>query len=231
MKKIISYLKGKNKKLFEYNFGRFQVFIQDPLPETIDVAYVFEEVKSLLPDHFIKLVDVVYVGDFSFFKERKINAMYLDGGLYISNDQDNNEDMKDDIVHEISHAVEDKYREELYEDEEIKNEYFGKLKKLKNYLSYEGYDIRGIDFFNTTYNKKFDDFLSNDVGYEKLSGFIKGLFLAPYSVTSLREYFGRGFEEYFLGNRVYLSKRCPYLYKKLSILSNSSEEYNHEHSI
>ena len=218
--KIKNYI--KRKKLFEYNFGRFQVFVKNPLPDNVDVSVVFEDVKSIIPDHFLRLIDVVYVGEFDFLKERSMNAMYSDGALYISNVQDNNEDMKDDIVHEISHAVEERYKDIAYEDEEIKNEYFGKLKKLKNYLSFEGYDIRGVEFFNEQYNKDFDKFLHEVVGYEALSSFINGLFLAPYSVTSLREYFGRGFEEYFLGNRDYLRTVCPYLFKKINFLSSAS---------
>lgn len=228
-KNIVNYVKTKSKGLSEYKIGSFHIFIQDSLPDNIDITNIFQEVESLLPEHFLNLVDIVYVGDFPFFAERKINSMYLDGALYISNEQDNNIDMKDDIIHEIAHAVEEKYDEFIYDDEEIKNEYFGKLKKLKNYLSFEGYDIRGIDFFNTKYNKRFDEFLVDSIGYEKLKGFINGLFLAPYSVTSLREYFGRAFEEFFLGDRLYLKSLCPYFYKKLSFLAeNDLEILEHE---
>ena len=104
-------MKSKKKKLFENKIGSFQVFIQDPLPENVNINGVFEEVESILPKYFLRLVDVVYIGDFSFFKERDINAMYLDGALYISNEQDDNDDMKDDIIHEFAHALEEKYNE------------------------------------------------------------------------------------------------------------------------
>ena len=155
--------------------------------------------------------------------------MYLDGALYISNEQDDNNDMKDDIIHEFAHALEEKYNDFLYDDEKIKSEYFGKLKKLKNYLSFEGYDTRGINFFNTKYDKQFDEFLLNDVGYDKLSSYIEGLFLAPYSVSSLREYFARAFEEYFLGDRLYLKDVCPYFYRKLLFLvENDMESIKYE---
>ena len=164
------------------------------------------------------MIDVVYIGDFSFFKERNINAFFLDSALYITNHQEDDNDMIDDIVHEIGHAVEDRYKDFLYGDENIKNEYYAKLKKLKNYLSFDGYDIRGINFFNEDYNENFDNFLLNDVGYDKLSGYINNLFLAPYSITTLREYFSRGFEEFFLGNRLDLKNISPYVYEKLLFL-------------
>ena len=92
-------------------------------------------------------------------------------------------------------------------------------------MSFENYDLRGINFFNTEYDKKFDEFLLNEVGYDRLSGFTEGLFLAPYSVTSLREYFARGFEEYYLENRLYLKEICPYIYKKLIALHEEAQEW------
>ena len=88
-------------------------------------------------------------------------------------------------------------------------------------MSFDGYDIRGINFFNEEYNKEFDNFLLNVIGYEKLSGYIDGLFLAPYSITSLGEYFAKGFEDYFLKDKSYLSSVCPYLFKKINFLNNS----------
>ena len=64
-----------------------------------------------MPEHFLSLIDVVYIGKFDFFEEREVNAMFVDDALYISNEQDNGEDMLDDIVHEFAHAVEKRYGE------------------------------------------------------------------------------------------------------------------------
>jgi len=224
-KKLVNYVKNRNKKLFEHKVGNFDIFIKDPLPDNIDIKNVFSEVQLLIPEHILELIDTVYIGDFDYFKERKINAMYMDGALYITNIQDGPQDMKDDIVHELAHAVEEKYNDFLYADDEIKDEYFGKLKKLKNYLAYEGYDIRNIDFFNTKYNHEFDKFLMSGVGYNKLSGLINGLFLDPYSCTSLREYFSTCFEKYFIDNNHDLLKSmCPYVYKKIYVLADQHLE-------
>ena len=88
-------MKSKKKKLFENKIGSFQVFIQDPLPENVNINGVFEEVESMLPKYFLRLVDVVYIGDFSFLKDKGFNALYQDGALYISNEQDNDDDLKD----------------------------------------------------------------------------------------------------------------------------------------
>ena len=50
------------------------------------------------------------------------------------------------------------------------------------------------------------------------------LFTTAYSVTSLREYFARGFEEYYLGNKLYLREISPYIYRKLSLLEEKDVE-------
>ena len=225
-KDLVSYV--KSKKLFEYNLQNFQVFVKQA-PENIDVEKVFKKINLFIPQNLINLIDVVYIGDFSFLNDRNMNAMYKDGGVYISNQQDNEKDFIDDFVHELAHAVEERHGDFLYSDEQIKNEYFGKLKKLKNYLAFDGHDIRNVNFFNTNYNENFDNFLLNDVGYDKLSSLTSGLFLAPYSITSLREYFARAFEEYFLGNINYLKNVCPYVYKKLHNLIENKDQERYEY--
>ena len=211
----------------EYNFDSLQVLVKDRLPDNIDVEKIFKEITSILPGHFVSLVDVVYVGTFDFFHEREINSLYMDGAIYVSNAQDNNEDMKDDVIHEFGHALEENYKDFIYDDEEIKNEYFGKLKRLRKFLEHEDYEVEAQSFFNLDYNSDFDEFLFKEVGYEKLQNLSNGLFLNPYSVTSLREYWSTGFEEYFLGERPYLEKICPYINKKLSLLELEEVQYGY----
>ena len=50
----------------------------------------------------------------------------------------------------------------------------------------------------TEYNKKFDNFFANEVGYPTLLSLTMGLFVSPYGATSIQEYFANGFEKYFL---------------------------------
>lgn len=228
-KNVIDHVKKRNDSLPEYRFGPLTVYVQEKLSDNVSLNSVFEDVMSLVPSHFLELVDVVYIGQFSFLHDRNINAMYLDGAIYVSNVQDDEEDLKDDIVHEISHAVEDKHGYVIYSDGNIKDEFLQKRSKLKNILSNEGYDIDGHDFMNTEFDEDFDNMLYDEVGYDALRLLAVNLFLGPYSVVSLREYFARAFEEYFLGEHVYLRELCPYVYKKLSLLSdNDIEEIDHE---
>ena len=223
-KELANYVKARNKTLPEYQFGNFHVLVQSPLSADIDLSKVFKDVNDVVPEHFSKLIDVVYVGDFKFLNDREVNAMYSDSAIYISNVQDNNDDLKDDVVHELAHAVEEKYGQFLYSDEQIKNEFLLKRSRLKRILENQGYDISNLDFFETEYNEEFDSFLYKEVGYDILQLLAVNLFIAPYSVTSLKEYFARGFEEYYLGNILYLKDLSPYVYKKLSLLNEKDQE-------
>ena len=81
-----------------------------------------------------------------------------------------------------------------------------------------------LDFFETEYDEEFDLFLYKEVGYDALRLLVVDLFTAAYSATSLREYFARGFEEYYLGNLLYLKDISPYIYKKLSLLNEKDLE-------
>ena len=132
-KKFANYVKKQNKNLPEYKFGLISVIIKDPIQNDINFEYVFNKVNNLISSHFLKLIDIVYIGDFKFFEKRQINALYADGSLYISNDQDDNEDMLDDIIHEIAHAVEEKYGQFIYSDGEIENEFLFKRKMRRYY--------------------------------------------------------------------------------------------------
>ena len=175
-------------------------------------------ISQKIPDIFFENVDVVYVGQFDIFRERQINAVFKDRAIYVTNEQDNEKDMIDDIVHEIAHAVEEQFRDFLYDDGEIKQEFLGKRKRLQQALSSEGIQTSNRSILNTEYSKEFDNFLYNDVGYEIISNLTMGLFLSPYSATSLREYFAIGFEEFFIGDQNYLKKISLQIFNKINNL-------------
>jgi hypothetical protein len=72
--------------------------------------------------------------------------------------------------------------------------------------------------------KEFDYFLYKDVGYEALRVYTIDLFVDPYAPTSLREYLASGFEEFYLGNRLYLKDISNYIYRKLMLLHEGEIE-------
>jgi len=209
----------KEQKQFNV-FGNVQVVIKDPLPESLDLAYVFDKIDSIIPDYLKSNIDLIYIGEFSEFLERDVNAMYKHGALYITNAQDDEADMIDDIVHEIAHSVEEFAGQDIYGDKKVENEFIGKREKLFYILREEGFDVNLQNFLNSSYDKDFDKFLYDKIGYPLLISLTMGLFISPYAVTSLREYFASGFERYFLGDRRYLNNISPLLYNRLEYISN-----------
>ena len=71
------------------------------------------------------------------------------------------------------------------------------------------------------YNKKFDEFLANEVGYPTLLSITMGLFVSPYGATSIQEYFANGFEKYFLDSPQKVRDISPVLYSKIEEIVNA----------
>ena len=212
----------KNYSLFG---SSIPIYIKDELIFTdgkSSLEDVIKIVQDSLPSFLVSNVDVIYVGDFSFFQEREANAAYENGAIYIINVQDNADDMADDIVHEIAHAVEEKYYEQIYGDRRVETEFLGKRERLFQILNaYEEPMVDIAYFQNPDYNEDFDEYLYKQVGYPALSTYGNGLFYSPYAATSLREYFARGFEAYFLYKDLKtLANISPILYNRIETLAD-----------
>ena len=82
----------------------------------------------------------------------------------------------------------------------------------------------GTLFFSNDYVDELDNFLLNKLGYDKLSVLTAGLFLSPYSVTSIREYFANVFEEFTNGDRKYLKQISPAAYEKIEELFRENQD-------
>tara|TARA_A100001515_G_scaffold117824_1_gene99949 strand:- start:3379 stop:4074 length:696 start_codon:yes stop_codon:yes gene_type:complete len=227
-KDLANYVSEQNSKLKNQKIGKFEIFFKDAFDKQFDYAKAFKSVDFMLPDHFLELIDIVYVGSFDHFKNGSYNAAYENGAVYVSNLQDNVKDLIDDLIHEIAHAVEEAYDHEVYSDKMIQKNFLAKRKKIESILDYEGYDLSGVDFMNPYYSKNMDIFLRDEVGYETLHNLIPGLFLAPYSISSLREYFARGFEEFYLGKLHDLKTTCPYIFNKIVSLHDNKEREEYE---
>ena len=201
-------------------FGTVDMYIINPLPKNVDVLTVIEKVEKIIPPHIAQKTEGIYVGNFKEFEEKQVNAMYKDGTIYISSDQDDNDDMIDDIIHEFAHHVEMLYPEEIYGDGKIKQEFRKKRSELEFELRSEGYWTDEFNFLDLKYDYELDDFLYKRVGKNLLRMITTGMFVRPYASVSLREYFATGFEQYFLGNKEKVKRISPELYNKLEELSN-----------
>lgn len=211
---IKSYL--KNKKYNHFTFSGVEVIIKDPLPN-IDINEVLENSFSKIPKKFKTGIKKIKIGQFEELENRKIQAMFKDGTIFLTNKQNGNSDMIDDIVHEIAHSVEEIYKEKIYSDGSIRNEFLQKRKNMWMLLRDKGIHIELEKFLNLEYDEKFDEFLYKQVGYDVLSILLSSIFYSPYAATSIREYFANGFEAFFMKEDIdRLMKLSPSIYHKLT---------------
>ena len=209
----------------QYNiFNSTEILIKDELPDFINLGQIIKRIEYLLPRYMFYGIDIIYIGQFEELNVRNVNAVYVDGALYMTNEQSNNEDVIDDIIHEVSHSLEEKYGAEIYADNAVESEFLMKRKKIESILRSYDYDTSGFNFLDSLYNQEFDEYLYKGVGYPKLNNLSKGIFPSAYGITSLKEYFANGFEEFYLGDKDYLSYTCPKLYNKINELNSFGEE-------
>ena len=205
-------------------FDDIFVYVKDELPDYINLNNVLKSVERIIPFHLSREVDGMYVGQFKDWSEREVNSMFKDASIFVTNQQDDDEDMIDDIVHEFAHSIESPMGDIIYSDGELQQEFVGKRKRLYFLIKAEGYDTTSEKFMNPEYEEKFDDFLYKKIGYDALSSIAMGLFITPYAATSLREYFATGYVEYLMGDRNYLMKVSPMLYRKIEQLTGEADE-------
>ena len=222
---LLEYIRNSKENAGIYYLNDIPVWTEDPLPDYIDLRQVLLSVAKQLPNVYLKYIQAVRIGIFEEMLEKELNALYKDGVLYVSNMQDNNTDMLDDIIHEIAHAVEDHNHDLVYGDEKVLLEFLGKRKRLYELLKSEGYDVTIEQFLTATYDYDFDMFLFQDIGYPVLETLTLGLFLSPYSVTSINEHFAVGFENFYMDESNYVKKICPILLEKIFYLDELTYDY------
>lgn len=217
---MLHFLQENNNKVDNfYTSTGIHVYIKDPLTNGIDMEEIVSVVENRIPKKFLAEVEMMIVGDLEEFEDRKINAMYKDGCLYITNEQDDADDLIDDIIHEIAHSLEEPFGLEIYGDKKLSSEFLNKRGQLRSILWQHDFKTQLNFFMNIEYDIEFDDFLLNKVGYDKLSILMQGLFISPYAATSLREYFATGFTDFFMEpDHRLLKSISPILYKKIEKL-------------
>ena len=211
-------IKHKNKRPKRFIWKDTEVIVKDEVtnPE-VSIHDALQTIGKKIPEHFLANVDIIYVGDFNFFKEREIQAMYENSCIFVTNQQDSIEDMCDDIVHEIAHSLEELYGDMIYSDDKVEKEFLIKRRQLLSILRSEGFEVSEKLFSNPEYTEEFDKYLYKYIGYDILNVLSANIFYSPYAATSLREYFANGFEGlYYYGEYQFINKYCPQLFKKLN---------------
>lgn len=219
-----TYIQQQQQKLLErsnfYTPSGIHVYFQKPFHnEEVNIEDAVLKLENSLPHHLLSEIEMIFVGWFEEFELKQINAFYKDGAIYISNMISDTEDLFDDLIHETSHSLEGPHGYFLYADETIKKEFLRKRKHLHDLLWARDFKAPSSFYADVEYNKEFDEFLLQKVGYDKLASIMSGVFINPYAATSLREYFATGFTDFYANtDHGYLSKTSPALYKKLILL-------------
>ena len=195
-----------------YKVSGIDVYIKDRLPEEINPDFIFKYINARIPFHLTTGIDIIYIGQFPEMREREINAYYEDGAIYVTNIQDDEMDMIDDIIHELAHAVERNNDELIYGSGALQNEFMAKRRNLTTRLK-DMYEIPKDFNINIDFDQDIDNFLYKTVGYDILNQLVVNIFISGYAATSVSEYFARGFEEYFIGEKDSLKKISPVLYR------------------
>ena len=214
--------RGKKMK-DQYRFGSVDVFVKDPVPDSVDLPLVFDYISARVPFYLTKDIDVIYIGMFPEMQRRDINAFYEDGAIYVSNEQDDEMDIIDDIIHELSHAIEQMNGETIYGDSNLEREFRAKRQRLESLLR-QNYDVPADFSITLDYDKDIDMFLYKTVGYDALNQICTNIFPSAYAATSISEYWAKGFEEIFIGDRSSLKAFCPILYRKLAAVIEEMKE-------
>jgi hypothetical protein len=204
--------------------GSIPIQVANPLPEEVSIRKVIAAIEAAVPASIMQGVEMIIVGHFEEFDTREVNAAYDSGTIYVTNKQDSEMDMIDDVVHEIAHSVESWAGLDIYGDGEVVEEFKVKRKQYYNLLTQLGNDVDLEQFMDVEYSQEFDNLLYKEVGYEKLNTLSIGILPSCYGLTSIKEYFATGFEEYFIGNKKELRGLCPVLYGKIENVVSEVEQ-------
>jgi hypothetical protein len=230
---MIDYIKESNKKAQErneYMLFNVPVYVINKFPSNIKVNNILDSVKDIININYLDRLEAIYIGDFKDLNKRDIQSMLKDDAIWISSNNIKNVITEplivENIIHEVAHLLEEEYQSQIYGDGKLEREYNAKKNRLFQILKADGYNIDLELFFSDNMLKEFDNFLYKVVGYDKISLLTAGLFLSPYSVTTIREYFASGVLDYLTNEDSYIDEISPILYSKIKTME---EEINNEY--
>jgi hypothetical protein len=228
---MIDYIKESNKKAQdrnEYMLFNVPVYVINKFPNNIEINNILNSVKDIINKNYLDGLEAIYIGDFKDLNRRDIQSMLKDGAIWISSNNIKNIITEplviENIIHEVGHLLEEKFQLQIYGDGRVENEYNSKKNRLFQLLKNDGYKVEINLFFSDDMLKELDHFLYKDVGYDKISLLSAGLFLSPYSITTIREYFATGLLDFLLGEDDHLEDISPILYEKINKVIENLEK-------
>lgn len=224
-----AYIKKTSQQILnEQNFllyNKVTVFAKDDMNLSFPLFRALQKLEKVLSEEYFYEIDAIIFGDFREFKERDIRAFYKDGAIYVTSEQNSIGQLLRDIVHEVGHSIEKRFGVDIYADGELEEEFISKRIKLFNILRGTKYEQSLNDIMHIRFSKEFDNLLYREIGYDNLHVMTSNIFLSPYSITSIREYFATGFEFHHLFSRDGdLAEMSPVLLKKIMMVEDLIEE-------
>ncbi len=220
--KITEYINNKQTHNISNMLHGIDVNIVNEFDVDINIKDVFSSLTSLIPKKFFKNIDIIYVGAFDILKKRNLDALYLDGAIYISNNQKNEHDLASNIAHEVAHNIIYLTNGEVFRVNNLEGEFIEKRKTIFNRIKAQKKPVNLKKFLNPYFDQEFDDYLFREIGYDLLNVLSYDIVVNPYSLTSIEEYFATGFDYYFFKDKIFLRKKCPEL---LDIIITLEEEF------
>lgn len=224
----IKYLQNKlNNNTFNLKlYKTIPIIILDQIDnQEVNINSVVKDIEKHFPygKLLVNDIDNIYIGNFDFLYNKQFTALSDNGTIYVSNVQFSNFSMLCDIIHEFSHIIEQKFNQEIYGDNSLESEFLVFRTKLYHKIKqwaeeHENFNITNkldkLLFINPEFNEDFDNLLFRIIGYQNIAYLTAGIFLKPYSATSVSEYFSTGFEQMFIFNKNF-EKSNYVLYNKL----------------
>jgi len=212
-----------NKIMPKKLFNNILIIFKDDFLIDLDINKIIKIIKKKIPEHFFSYIDEILIGQFDILKERKIEALYFENTIYISNEQSSEDDFAEDIIHEIAHSLEQNLKDQIYGDLSIINEFKYKRDLLKVKLKSNRFNVPK-EYSDIFFSKEVDTFFYEEVGYGRIVTLCGNLFINPYGATSIEEYWATGFEEYYINNNKLLAQISPALYSKIEELIEEFEK-------
>lgn len=219
MKKIVEYLKEKQKSTKNLSISKYisNIIIVEPFVNpNIDLSRCISYIEQIVPRSLLMNIDVIYIGDFEPLNVRQVQSLFENGLIYLSNKIESEKELILSLIHETAHAFEEINGDFIYDNGEIEQEFLAKRLTLFNILKSHNFDPPTEYFKISRFIPEFDHYLNNIVGYKTLENMSNGLFLSPYGITSLREYFANAFEKFFSGQPHLVKNISPAIYRKLA---------------
>jgi len=178
------------------------------------------KVNKSIKGKILSFIRSIRIGYFAALRDKGFDAVYYNGVVFMNAEMKDGESFYRAFVHELGHAVEESFQEMVYEDSNLIHEFMVKKAKLLEILeNHYNLAFSKEDFSQMHTTSRMDE-VFEEIGYSKLTTFSVGIFVSPYAAYSIREYFSRGFEDFFASDekRSQLRDISPVLYEKIESL-------------